>query len=139
MNKRLEKTKSWGGVPFDIDFLREIGIAIGLDWDDELIIKYPDDIPDRMKKLISEFREGIKKRLGFERKRRQHCFVGGPLNGKGYDWIEPNKPFCYHVKRSEWAVYIVKSWEDPRAWFVGTATSKKKAKSLKLIKRDAGE
>ncbi len=137
MNARLEKVKSWGGLPFDIDFLREIGIKIGEDWDGELQIEYPDDIPQRMRDLIVEFREGIKKRLYFDKRKATECFVGGPLNGKPYlNLILPNVPFCYHLKRGEWAVYLVKNSDDSRAWYMGKATSKKKGKLLKLIEAE---
>ena len=131
MNERLEKMKSWGGLPFDIDFLREIGFTIGLDWDGEVMIEYPPDIPERMRNLISEFKDGIKKRLFFEGEQAKCSFVGGSLNGRVYSYGAVNyrgRPFCHHVKRGEWEVYVVKSPDDPRAWFVGKATSKKKGR-----------
>jgi hypothetical protein len=140
MNNRLKKMKSWGGLPFDIDFLREIGIEIGQDWDGELIIEYPSDIPQRMRDLIEEFGEEIKKRLHHEGIHARESFVGGPLSGKRYyNWIQPNKPFCYHVKRKEWAIYMVKSHDDPRAWFIGTATSKKNGKLMKINTASRGQ
>lgn len=133
MNERLEKIKNFGGLPFDIDCLREIGITIGLDWDGELMIEYPKDIPERMRNLISEFTKGIKKRLSFDGEQAKCSFVGGSLSGKKYSYgavYYGSRPFCHHIKRGEWEVYIVKSSDDPRAWFVGTATSKKKGQCL---------
>jgi len=135
MNKRLEKMKGWGGLPFDIDFLRELGIEIGSDWDGEVIIKYPDDIPERMRNLIEEFEDGIKTRLHHEGIHAKECFVGGPLNGKGfYDYRMRNGVYCHHLARGEWAVYKIRSPDDPRAWFMGMATSKKKGRLLQLKK-----
>lgn len=125
-------------VPFDLDFLREIGFEFGLDWDGQLIIEYPDIISgEYLANIAKTFAEGIKKQLYFEGQKAKSVFIGGPLNGQPYSgtgcyagW--PNEPICHHVKRGEWLVYMVKSHDDPRAWFIGTATSKKKAKMLKL-------
>jgi len=117
-------------VPFDLDFLRELGFKFGLDWDGQLIIEYPDAISTLyMANLIKIFQDGIKVRLYFEGQKAQRVYVGGPLNGKPYFGCRtPNQPLCCHIKRGEWLVYVVKSYEDPRAWYVGRASSKKKAK-----------
>ena len=135
MNQRLENLKNIDCIPFDVDFLREIGIEIGKDWDGELIINYPDDIPQRMRDLVEDFKGGIKKRLWFEGEHAKSCYIGGPYNGKPYWYSQyhiPNKPVCFHIERKKWAVYMVKSIDDPRAWFMGYATSKEKGKLLKF-------
>jgi hypothetical protein len=134
LNKHLEMMKESGQrIPFDLDFLRELGIKIGKDWDEELVIEYPADISQRMRKLIEKFSEGIKRRLYFENQDALRCFVGGPLADKPHGCLRHNNPFCYNVKRGKWAVYLVKNSKDPRAWFVGYATSKKNGKLLKFI------
>ena len=121
-------------MPFDLDFLREIGFEFGLDWDGQLIIEYPKEVSvDKLLNLVKKYEEGIKKRLYFEGQKAKRVYIGGPLNGQPYfmaGW--PNYPICYHVKRGEWLVYMVKNYDDPRAWFVGRTTSKKKAKMLKF-------
>ena len=43
-NNRLKRLSQDSNLPFDIDFLREIGFEFGLDWDDQLIIEYPESI-----------------------------------------------------------------------------------------------
>lgn len=119
-------------IPFDLDFLREIGYEFGLDWDGQLIIEYPESIDiDKLTNLIKSYDEEIRECLYFEGRKAKRIFVGGPLNGKQYfNYYIPNNPICRHIKRGEWAVYMVKEHDDPRAWFMGIATNKKKAKSL---------
>jgi len=133
--KRLSRMAHGRMMPFDLDFFRELGFEFGLDWDGQLIIECPEIIKiENLIDLFKQFGEGIKKRLYFEGQKAKSVFVGGPLNGQsclGCRLI-PNDPICHHVKRGEWLVYIIKSYEDPRAWFVGKTTSKKKAKMLKL-------
>lgn len=121
-------------VPFDLDFLREIGFEFGLDWDGQLIIEYPETVSvDKLTNLIKQFSGGIKKSLYFEGQKAKRVLVGGPMNGKPYfNAVMPNHPLCFHIGRGEWLVYMIKNHDDPRAWFVGKTSSKKKAKLLKL-------
>lgn len=63
MSKWIEEMKNWGRIPFDLKFLRAIGIKVGQDWDGEVLIDYPDDIPKRMRNIIEQFKNVIKKRL----------------------------------------------------------------------------
>ena len=132
--KRLKFMADNRMKPFDLDFFREVGFEFGLEWDGQLIIEFPESVSvDKLTTLIKQFSEGIKKSLYFEGQIAKSVLVGGPMNGKPYfnsGW--PNHPLCYHVKRGEWLVYMVKSQDDPRAWFVGKAKSKKKAKALTL-------
>lgn len=120
-------------LPFDLDFFRALGFEFGEDWDGELIIKIPDEVKiEQIVDLIRKFSKGIKKRLYFEGQKTKRVLVGGPLNGKPYINTEmPNKPIVFHIKRGEWAVYTIKSHEDPRGWFVGMTTSRKKAKLMR--------
>ena len=125
---RLNKLKKINCLPFDLDFLRVLGYEFGEDWDGELIIDSPNEINvSEITNICKQFREAIKKRLYFEGRKAKRVFVGGPLNGKTYFDAIPNKPICRHIRRGLWAVYKVKNWEDPRAWFIGFASSKKKA------------
>jgi len=128
--ERLDSMVKNRSMPFDLDFLRELGFEFGLDWDGQLIIEYPETISiDKTVSLVKIFEKGIKTRLYFEGQKAKMVHVGGPLNGKPYFGCRtPNQPLCCHIKRGEWLVYVVKSYEDPRAWYVGRASSKKKAK-----------
>ena len=136
MNLRLQRMADSGRVPFDLDFLREIGFQIGEDWDGQIRIEYPETIdPTEMLKLIMCFSKGIKTRLYFEGQKAKRVCVGGPCNGRAYLQVGyPNQRIIFHLKRAQWAVYIVNSWQDPRAWYVGVASSKKKAKALRAGK-----
>ena len=132
--ERLDWMSRNSMIPFDLDFLREIGFEFGLDWDGQLIIEYPETVSaETLTNLIKQYAEGIKKRLYFEGQKVKRVYVGGPLNGKSYlGFTAPNQPMCHHVKRGEWLVYMVMNYDDPRAWYVGKTSSKKKAKMLKL-------
>jgi len=131
--KRLKMFAHANILPFDLDFMRELGFEFGLDWDGQLLIESPESLSvEHLCGLIKQYSGGIKRRLYFEGENAKHVLVGGLLNGRKYDrggFL--NHPICYHIQRGVWAVYMVKSHDDPRAWFIGTATSKKKAKQLK--------
>ena len=119
-----------GHLPFELDFLRACGYRFGLDWDGEVQIEPPEflDVAS-VTALIERFQPGIETQLGFEGRRARSVCVGGPKNGTpvtGSYW----QPTLFHIKRGEWAVYKAKDYIDPRAWFVGKATSKKKARAL---------
>ena len=123
-------------MPFELDFLRILGFEFDLDWDNELTIECPEEIDmELFVTWLRKFVPAIKQRLKFEGIRAKECFVGGPYNGQEYfNYIPPNNPLCLHIKRAKWAVYMTKSSDDPRAWFMGYATSKKKGKELKIEK-----
>jgi hypothetical protein len=129
---RLKWQEDSGILPFDLDFLRELGFEFGEDWDGEIIIECPEKINiEDFIKLIKRFAKGIKTRLYFEGQKAKRICVGGPMNGKPHFKVGiPNEPILFHLKRGEWAVYSIKSYDDPRAWYVGLATSKKKAREL---------
>lgn len=129
---RFKRMQSGKMLPFDLDFLRELGFEFGLDWDMQLIIERPESVDiDRIVELLKYFAKGIETRLYFEGQKAKSVFVGGPLNGKAYSgFYYPHQPICHHIKRGEWVVYKVKDYDDPRAWYIGTASSNKKAKML---------
>lgn len=134
MSTRLDWLERSDQLPFDLDFLRELGFAFGEDWDGEVMITPPDSVNmPQFTALVRRFERGIKTRLYFEGRKALQICVGGPKNGVPYDpgravW---NSPILYHLKRGSWAVYaIADPSEDPRARFVGYATSKTKARDL---------
>jgi len=136
MNLKLQRTADTGRVPFDLDFLRELGFKFGTDWDGELTIEHPETIDVvEMVELIMCFAKGIKQCLYFEGQKAKRVCVGGPCNGREHFQMGyPGQRIIIPLKRAQWAVYIVKSYQDPRAWYVGIASSKKKAKSLRAGK-----
>ncbi len=124
-----------GWLPFELDLFRELGYRFGEDWDGELLIEPPRSLDvEAVTKLIARFSKGIKTRLHHEGVKSRTVCVGGPMNGQPYDTgcIVWQKPILFHLKRCSWAVYFVKGngIDDPRAWFVGLATSKRKARQL---------
>lgn len=129
---RLKKLAEIDCLPFDLDFFRELGFEFGLDWDGQLQIGWPESLSSEdVAKLILNFENGIRKRLWFEGQKAKRILVGGPLNGNPYrEPYYPNQPLYYHTGYRQWHVYRIKSWDDPRAWYIGQATSKPKAKSL---------
>ena len=129
---RLEWMAKKGMVPFDLDFLRALGFSFGADWDGEVLITQPSSIDvDTITELIYRFTKGIKRRLYFEGRKGMAVCVGGPKNGVNIS-IAPRDPILFHLHRGEWAVYSRKEngLNDPRAWFIGKATSRKKAREL---------
>jgi len=134
---RLDRLAEHRVVPFDLDFLRELGFEFGIDWDGQLIIEYPETISlEKTVNLVKKYENGIKTRLHFEGQKVKRVYVGGPFNGKPYyHGGFPNQLLCHHVKRGEWLVYMVKSHNDPRAWFLGKTSSKKNAKNGLISKQ----
>lgn len=131
---RLDRLAEIGHLPFDLDFMRAIGYQFGQDWDGEVVIEPPEFLDvERTTNLIRRFQKGIKRRLYFEGRRAREVCVGGPKNGARHSG-SPISPVLFHIRRGEWAVYRVKNIRDPRAWFLGIATSKKKARQLWLEK-----
>ncbi len=134
--QRLDWMAQNNMVPFDLDFLRQLGFSFSEDWDRELLVQSPESIDvDVMTKLVCRFTKGIKRRLYFEGQKAMAVCVGGPKNGVSID-MAPRDPLLFHLGRGEWAVYGRKEYglNDPRAWFLGLATSKKKARAFWLTK-----
>lgn len=132
MNKHLEWMAENSCLPFDLDFLRELGFEFKQDWDGQIIIETPEtiDVVD-MVALIVKFDKAIKKRLKHERQKAHCVCVGGPKNGASCFGRDLSRPILFHLARGQWAVYEVKNHglDDTRAWYVGTATNEKKAKN----------
>jgi len=138
MGNRLDNLERVGGVPFELDFLRALGFEFGEDWDGEVLITAPASIDVHgMTELVGRFKKGIKRRLYFEGRNAMSVCVGGPCNGRRHN-TSPGccTPVLFHVGRAQWAVYGFKSYRDPRAWFLGTATNRQKARALWLSCQD---
>jgi hypothetical protein len=135
MTDRLDVLERRGGMPFDLDFLRAMGWRFGLDWDGELEVEEPLAVNvAEMTDLIHRFDRGITKRLEFEGRRAREICVGGPCNGRAVPVFRfYGDPVYFHLGRAKWAVYHIRSRADGRAWFVGEARSKAKARRLWLI------
>ena len=119
-----------GMMAFDLDFLRAIGFEFSEDWDGEIGIHAPEKINiEQMTAIIKAFAKGIKTRLYFERQKGLHVCFGGPKNGYRYSVTTADGALLFHLSRGTWAVYKTKG-SDPRAWFVGYASSRKKARAL---------
>lgn len=133
MSERLDQLQRIGGAPFELDFLRELGFSFGVDFDGSLEVEIPASVDvDRIAKLVARFEKGIRSRLEHERQVRMRICVGGPLNGQrvpSNDWY---RPYLYHVGRGQWLVYGRKrrEYDDHRFWFIGKATSERKARIL---------
>lgn len=131
ISARLNRIAKMGHLPFDLDFLRALGFRFGEDWDGEVLIEPPAEIDvDAMSELVRRFAPGIKQRLHFEGQKAKAVCVGGPKNGQPYYGFALHRPLLFHLARAQWVVYRVKSYDDPRAWYVGMATSRKKAQQL---------
>jgi hypothetical protein len=122
-------------TPNTVQFLESLGFEFGLDWDGEVQVRCPPDIPSAdiaailCEKHLKDVREFIKHRADFERRQ----FVGGPLNGRKHAACYWTKPVIvadleeWEVRAdARWAVYVL--CEDGRARFIGLATSEAKGR-----------
>jgi len=121
-----------------IRLLRSLGVELGLDWDDELLIGCPDLIfGATVEEIVREHTDQIRTELAAAGRRAMRQFVGGPLNGKPH--IVYYHPGAYRGFRQgprRWAVYEFQ--QDGRAMFRGWATSEKKARRGVLIDKAKG-
>lgn len=132
--ERFAWMKEANMLPFDLDFLRALGFGFGEDWDGEVLIDIPLSVDmDAMAKLVRQFTSGIKKRLYFERIKAQRVCCGGPKNGVSVPYVVKS-PLLFHVRRGEWLVYAEREHNDPRFWFVGTATNRRDARLMECKK-----
>lgn len=119
-----------GHIPGTIQVFRELGYSFGLDWDGEVMIHAPEFLDvDTTTKLLKRFGVGLSAQLEYEGREAKSVCVGGPKSGESYGTYCTG-PILFHISRARWAVYKLKPYrdKDPRAWFVGYATSKKKAR-----------
>ncbi len=117
-----------------LDVLEVLGFELGLDWDGELIMRQPESIkPGLASCWISAHKAEVVKALSARGQREKYVFVGGPYDGRrrGHGWC--SAPILIHIKRGEWAAYVVQ--QDGRAVFYGLATSEAKARRLAYTRK----
>lgn len=130
-------------IILDVVSLAElVGYRFPMDWDGEVSIEPPSEIDQRvLTAYLIDRLDQIGDRIRGRAYRALHHYVGGPLNGQRHDfyyqgvwaqdasqrWVETDLPYLVevHIGLAEWAVYRIEP--DGRAFFVGMATSKKKA------------
>ncbi|MEO1063780.1 MAG: hypothetical protein AAFZ07_20370 [Actinomycetota bacterium] len=132
MSERLDRMERCGWAPFELDFLRELGFEFHLDLDGAVEVDLPAAIDlEQLASLIGRFGRGIRQGLEHERSMRMRVCMGGPCDGRRHR-SGFSEPLLYHLARGRWAVYSRSRhhYNDSRAWFVGEATSKPKARQL---------
>jgi len=121
-----------------IRLLRSLGVELGLDWDDELLITCPEFIAgSAIETLLREHADQLRTELAAAARRRMRQFVGGPLNGKPHIvYYSPGACRGFRQGPRRWAVYQFQ--RDGRALFRGWATSEKKARRGQLVDEPKG-
>ncbi len=112
--------------------VRALGFTVGLDYDGELLIEQPATVSvERIVELLRLAKASLASEIEGERKWNQMIYVGGPMNGKRHaggcsQWL------TVHVGRARWAAYYRRPdwWRDGRAFYIGEATNKRKARLL---------
>ena len=115
------------------DLLKLVGITLELDWDGQLIAHFENWVPEGIEDWLFENQKDIRSSIEFEGKKKQAVYIGGPLDTQRHHFVRGsyNGDRQYqHIKRGHWAVYQFKKHGDPRLYFVGTATSKAKARKI---------
>ena len=114
-----------------VELLEAVGFEFHLDYDGELLIEAPAGLTafDLVAELRNvRFEQDLRNAIVRRAARNLRQCVGGPMNGQphgGSYWeIGPT----YHLARAQHAAYATA--RDGRAFFVGNATSKRKARAL---------
>jgi hypothetical protein len=127
-------------MPCLLTFLERFGARFGFS-DPEcqtLEITVRDIGRDELEAALREYSDAIRTRLYHQHRRRMSIYRGGPLEGqphggpRGYPFRVGERYFYVlpvKLGRARWAAYRLDSGDD-RAWFVGMATSWKKARQL---------
>lgn len=130
-------TRKSNHLPGVVDFLRDLDFEIGLDFDGQVIIEYPESLnPKDVANELSKYSDSIRKELTARATMQRRQFVGGPLNGNRHGhfaWCG-NTVIAVRICRAKWACYEITDHADGRAWFRGFATSEAKAKRKELAK-----
>ncbi len=132
-----ELTSTW-------DFLIAAGYRFSLDFDDEVMVEYPEEL-DRaaIEQVLQKALYGIQCRLRVSRRRLQQVFVGGPLagqphrdgtrsDGRMFVKIGPKRWACYARQMKKVAGGYLES-DDPRLYFLGIATSERNARESRYV------
>jgi hypothetical protein len=119
-----------------LNFIRALGVQVGLDFDDELLIETPDSISrDTILATLKPYRTDLTQSLKAEGLFLRSYHFGGPLDGQPHAYSRWGNPYhAVHVARAKWAVYQVD--RDQRALFRGYATSERKAKRGEYVAID---
>jgi len=112
-----------------VELCEEIGFRFHLDLEGELEVVAPIAVNGGDVTVALEARaEELKHYVARRAKRLRHQCVGGPYQGRLHRGWQQGGAVLFHVERGKWAAYVV--GKDGRAWFVGYATSKQKARQL---------
>lgn len=141
-----------------LELLEELGFEFELDFDDELLWTVPESITGK-EVHAAIFRLGmedhaLKRPFMFRAAQARSVFCGGPLNGSSTTRYEPKSRsflsggryfyvefYLIHRGRADWLVYRAqRKGGEYRGFFIGTASSKKKAIDLAMddgVRRNA--
>lgn len=109
-------------------FAQALGIRVWMDWDDEVSIDCPEVVSrSEIEAALGPFADRLKTEFEVRARCRRAILVGGPFNGTRNNWDYcPGATFGRRVAKSHWAVY--RQADDGRAFFVGFASSQRKAR-----------
>lgn len=124
-----------------LDFLEQLGVTFEIDWDNEVIIKVPEDLQaaDAMKVIANvRFEKHLARTVTFRAQRARSVYVGGRRNGERVGLCWGNRTWIANrVKRARWEAYELS--RDGRAFFRGYATSQAKAKRGEIAEQTASK
>lgn len=127
------------GSLHELKILETLGVEIGLDFDDELLVTFPEKLDlAKLRSLLSEEvnRKDLRQTLIWNRSRSMRQFVGGPRHGQQYLQWELEGTFRgFRISRAKWAVYEYA--KDGRAFFRGWATSQRKARRGEFVREES--
>lgn len=118
-------------LPGTLDTLRLLGWSFHLDENDDLVITHPPKAisNERWVDVLMQCRKRVKQDVIFKANRERRQFVGGPLNGQRHQEDGYCKAgIAKSLGRADWVAYRLE--KDGRAFYLGKATSKKKANQL---------
>lgn len=115
-----------------LDFAIACGVRLSLDWDETLLVEYPDGLTFEARKYIEEREKTIADMVKRRAINKAARFMGGPMDGRctlceSRDWS------AFHIGPKRWAVYrriLPWSINDERRIYLGETTSYKKAREL---------
>lgn len=109
-----------------------MGITFDMDWDGQLLVESEEPVPGKLRHVIFLIQHELLYRLQQQGRRAQAMFVGGSLAGQSHN--QPSAPYLHHQGRAHWEVYEYRNEQrDPRLYYVGRATSRKKARNGQFV------
>jgi hypothetical protein len=118
-------------LPDTLEFLTLLGFNISIDFDENLRIEPPRDCSATKiaELLAAEFAAPLAQQVVWRAQRERKQYLGGPFNGQQHGESNGFTPcLAARVRRGHWAAYFLV--DDGRAFFMGLATSERKAKLL---------